>query len=127
MKDFNENEVREEIRKEVEKEVQAYYDKAFRKALIILFVAWCILFNLTCWGAPAPSAQKQVQTSAKVIDLRAPKAPKAKHDSITGAYVRTEKGTFAVFRGPKGGLYYWQAGKKHYLPKKFKSQISGKK
>ena len=66
-----------------------------------------------------------VTVSGKVITLVERKGKKSEpHDSITGYKLQTEKGTYEVFRGRRGGLYVWAGGKKTYLPKKVKSQLS---
>lgn len=110
----------EEIREEVKRELMEKYDRAFRRVVFIWIMAFCVAMCMCASGAPQKTADG---SKAKVIELKAPKKHKAQHDSITGAYVQTDKGTFSVFRGPKGGIYYWQGGKKRYLPKSFKSQI----
>lgn len=112
-----------EIRDEIRREVEAKYDRAFRRALAIMALLFMLALSVCASGAPK---KQGVPKGAKVIELKTPKNQKAAHDSITGWYVHTDKGTASVFRGPKGGLYYWIGGKKHYLPKSFKSQINGR-
>ena len=94
-------------------------DKTFRKIIILVAIL------ATIWGCIPADAKSDYKVNGKVITLVERKGSKSEpHDSITGYKLQTAKGTFEVFRGRRGGLYVWAGGKKTYLPKKVKAQLS---
>ena len=94
-------------------------DKTFRKIIILVAIL------ATIWGCIPADAKSEYKVNGKVITLVELKGAKSEpHDSITGYKLQTSKGIFEVFRGRRGGLYVWAGGKKTYLPKKVKAQLS---
>ena len=94
-------------------------DNTFRKIIILVAIL------ATIWGCIPADAKSDYTVNGKVITLVERKGAKSEpHDSITGYNLQTSKGTFEVFRGRRGGLYVWAGGKKTYLPKKVKAQLS---
>lgn len=94
-------------------------DNTFKKIIILVAIL------ATIWGCIPADAKTEYKVSGKVITLVERKSKKSKpHDSITGYKLQTAKGTFEVFKGRRGGLYVWAGGKKTYLPKKVKSQLT---
>lgn len=96
-------------------------DKTLKKLIIL------VALMATIWGCIPADAKTEykVNGKGKVITLVERKGAKSEpHDSITGYTLQTSKGTFEVFRGRRGGLYVWAGGKKTYLPKKVKAQLS---
>lgn len=93
-------------------------EKTFRKIIILVAIL------ATIWGCIPADAKSEYKVNGKVITLVERKGKKSEpHDSITGYKLQTEKGTFDVFRGRRGGLYVWAGGKKTYLPRKVKAQL----
>ena len=94
-------------------------DKTFKKIIII------VALLATIFGCIPADAKSEYKVSGKVITLVERKGAKSEpHDSITGYKLQTKKGTYEVFKGRRGGLYVWAGGKKTYLPKKVKAQLS---
>ena len=94
-------------------------DNTFKKIIILVAIL------ATIWGCIPADAKSEYNVSGKVITLVERKGAKSEpHDSITGYRLQTEKGTYEVFRGRRGGLYVWAGGKKTYLPKKVKAQLN---
>ena len=94
-------------------------DNTFKKIIILVAIL------ATIWGCIPADAKSEYKVSGKVITLVERKGAKSEpHDSITGYKLQTEKGTYEVFRGRRGGLYVWAGGKKTYLPRKVKSQLN---
>ena len=94
-------------------------DKTFRKIIILVAIL------ATIWGCIPADAKSEYKVNGKVITLVERKGEKSEpHDSITGYKLQTQKGTFEVFKGRRGGLYVWAGGKKTYLPKKVKAQLN---
>lgn len=94
-------------------------DNTFKKIIILVAIL------ATIWGCIPADAKTEYKVSGKVITLVERKSKKSEpHDSITGYKLQTAKGTFEVFKGRRGGLYVWAGGKKTYLPKKVKSQLT---
>ena len=94
-------------------------EKTFKKIIILVAIL------ATIWGCIPADAKSEYKVNGKVITLVERKGNMSEpHDSITGYKLQTAKGTFDVFRGRRGGLYVWAGGKKTYLPKKVKSQLS---
>ena len=94
-------------------------DKTFRKIIIL------VALLATIWECIPADAKSDYKVNGKVITLVERNGAKSEpHDSITGYRLQTSKGTFEVFRGRRGGLYVWAGGKKTYLPKKVKAQLS---
>ena len=94
-------------------------DNTFKKIIILVAIL------ATIWGCIPADAKSEYKVNGKVITLVERKGAKSEpHDSITGYRLQTEKGTYEVFRGRRGGLYVWAGGKKTYLPKKVKAQLN---
>ena len=94
-------------------------DNTFRKIIILVAIL------ATIWGCIPADAKSDYKVNGKVITLVERKGAKIEpHDSITGYKLQTQKGTFEVFKGRRGGLYVWAGGKKTYLPKKIKAQLN---
>ena len=94
-------------------------DKTFKQIIIVVAIL------ATIWGCIPADAKTEYKVSGKVITLVERKGVKSEpHDSITGYKLQTKKGTFEVFKGRRGGLYVWAGGKKNYLPKKVKAQLT---
>ena len=94
-------------------------DKTFRKIIILVAIL------ATIWGCIPADAKSEYKVNGKVITLVNRNGAKSEpHDSITGYKLQTSKGTFEVFRGRRGGSYVWAGGKKTYLPKNGKAQLS---
>ena len=94
-------------------------EKTFKKIIILVAIL------ATIWGCIPADAKSEYKVNGKVITLVERKGKKSEpHDSITGYKLETSKGTYEVFRGRRGGLYVWAGGKKTYLPKKVKAQLS---
>lgn len=94
-------------------------DKTFKKIIILVAIL------ATIWGCIPADAKTEYKVNGKVITLVERKGAKSEpHDSITGYKLQTAKGTYEVFRGRRGGLYVWAGGKKTYLPKKVKAQLT---
>lgn len=94
-------------------------DKKFKQIIILVAIL------ATIWGCIPADAKTEYKVSGKVITLVERKGKNSDpHDSITGYKLQTEKGTFEVFKGRRGGLYVWAGGKKTYLPRKVKAQLS---
>ena len=94
-------------------------EKKFKQIIILVAIL------ATIWGCIPADAKSEYKVNGKVITLVERKGKKSEpHDSITGYKLQTEKGTYEVFRGRRGGLYVWTGGKKTYLPKKVKSKLN---
>ena len=94
-------------------------DNTFKKIIILVAIL------ATIWGCIPADAKSEYKVSGKVIKLVERKGKNSEpHDSITGYKLQTAKGTYELFRGRRGGLYVWAGGKKTYLPKKVKAQLS---
>lgn len=94
-------------------------DNTFRKIMILVAIL------ATIWGCIPADAKTEYKVNGNVITLVERRGKKSEpHDSITGYKLQTEKGTFEVFKGKRGGLYVWAGGKKTYLPKKVKAQLT---
>ena len=94
-------------------------DNTFKKIIILVAIL------ATIWGCIPADAKSEYKVNGKVITLVERNGKKSEpHDSITGYKLQTAKGTYDVFKGKRGGLYVWAGGKKTYLPRKVKSQLT---
>jgi len=84
--------------------------KTSKQAHLIKFVltALCAIFL----GLTQATAQNTVRMDEKGNFIEV-KAEPARHDSITGKTYTNSKGKmFEVFKGKRGGMYYWKQSKK---------------
>lgn len=89
----------------------------------IIFMLVMLLSSLMC------NAQQKVTQIGSTFKVEKPEKSSDKKEEVkTQYFIEVEGKKYSIYKGKKGGYYYYNfQGKKKYVPKEVKEKILGKK